>query len=402
MDVKTAFLNGELEEEIYMAQPEGFVVPGKEKQVCRLVKSLYGLKQAPKQWHEKFDRVILSCGFKINDSDKCVYIKQLVGACVILCLYVDDILIFGTNLHVIKETKDLLSSNFDMKDLGPANVILGIKLIKSENGIVLSQEHYIDQLLKKFNYSDAKELSIPFDPNVRLKKNVGESVSQHRYSQIIGSLMYLSNCTRPNISYAVCKLSRYTINPSLEHWHAIERIFRYLKGTMNYGIHYCGVLAVLEGFCDANWISDSDETKATSGYVFTLGGGAIAWKSSKQSIISRSTMEAEFIALDLTCTEAEWLRNLLIDLPLSDNIIPAVSIHCDNQAAIAKAKNANLNEKRRHIRIRHNSIKQLLSQGVVALDFVRSEKNIADPFTKGLARRLVIESSRGMGLKPVS
>ncbi len=153
---------------------------------------------------------------------------------------------------------------------------MGIKVLKNNDGIALTQEHYVDQLLKKFNYFDMKEVSTPFDPNVRLKKNLGESISKHKYSQIIGSLMYLSNCTRPDISYAVCKLSRYTCNPSLEHWSAIERIFRYLKGTMNYGIHYCGFPSVLEGFTDANWISDSDETKATSGYVFTLGGGAIA------------------------------------------------------------------------------------------------------------------------------
>nr|KYP72463.1 Retrovirus-related Pol polyprotein from transposon TNT 1-94 [Cajanus cajan] len=144
MDVKTAFLNGDLEEEIYMNQPEGFIEPGMENKVCKLVKSLYGLKQAPKQWHDKFDQVVSSYGFQFNNSDKCVYVKQFDdNSCVILCLYVDDILIFGSNLHVINDVKSFLSSNFEMKDLDLVDVILGINLIKNQNGIVLTQSHYI-------------------------------------------------------------------------------------------------------------------------------------------------------------------------------------------------------------------------------------------------------------------
>lgn len=157
---------------------------------------------------------------------------------------------------------------------------------------------------------------------------------------------------------------------------------------------------MLEGYCDANWISDSKEIKSTSGYVFTLGGGAVSWKSSKQTIITRSTMDSELVALDKACTEAEWLRDLLADLPIGTKPPPSVFMHCDSQAAIAKAKSKIYNGKSRHIRLRHASIKQLLESGVVALDYVKSELNLADPLTKPLNRGQVETTSRGMGLLP--
>ncbi|KAK1608175.1 hypothetical protein QYE76_031848 [Lolium multiflorum] len=274
MDVKTAFLNGELEEEIYMEQPDGFVVDGQEGKVCKLLKSLYGLKQAPKQWHEKFERTLTAEGFVVNEADKCVYYRHGGGEGVILCLYVDDILIFGTNLTVIKEVKEFLSRYFEMKDLGVADVILNIKLLKDDDGgITLLQSHYVEKILSRFGYSDCKSSPTPYDPSVIIR-------------------------------------------------------------TASYGIHYTGYPRVLEGYSDANWISDADETKATSGYLFTLGGGAVSWKSCKQTIITRSTMEAELTALDTSTVEAEWLRELLIDLPVVEKPIPAIPMNCDNQTVI--------------------------------------------------------------------
>ncbi|KAG9440057.1 hypothetical protein H6P81_020222 [Aristolochia fimbriata] len=403
MDVKTAFLNGELDEEIYMEQPEGFVVPGQENKVCKLVKSLYGLKQAPRQWHEKFDKVILSYGFRICDFDKCVYWRVYKNSFIIMCLYVDDILIFGKEHVKILEVKNYLSDNFDMKELGLANVILEIRVIKDENEICLTQSHYVEKVLKQFGFENSKPVSTPYDSSVKLKKNGGDSVSQLRYSQIIGSLMYLSNCTRPDISYAVGRLSRYTSNPNKTHWSAIERLLRYLKGTVNYGIHYSGLPTVLEGYSDANWISDSDETKSTSGFVFTLGGGAVAWKSSKQTLITKSTMEAEMVALELAGGEAEWLRSLLSEIPLLDKPIPAILINCDNQATIMKVKSKNHNSKSsRHIELRYKILRKLTSTGIITLSYVKSMENLADHLTKGLSRGQVQFASRGMGLKPIT
>lgn len=210
MDVKTAFLNGDLDEEIYMSQPEGFVITGQENKVCKLKKSLYGLKQAPKQWYEKFNSTLVNDGYKVNSSDTCVYSKLFGAECVIICLYVDDMLIFGTNLEVINNTKLFLSSQFEMKDLGEVDVILGVKIRKTENGFSLCQSHYIEKMLKRFDSFDVVPARTPYDASMSLKKNKGESVSQSEYAKIIGSVMFLMNYTRPDIAYAVSRLSRYT------------------------------------------------------------------------------------------------------------------------------------------------------------------------------------------------
>ncbi|KAK1630960.1 hypothetical protein QYE76_005275, partial [Lolium multiflorum] len=402
MDVKTAFLNGELEEEIYMDQPDGFVVKGEERKVCKLLKSLYGLKQAPKQWHEKFDRTLTYVGFVVNEADKCVYYRHGGGEGVILCLYVDDILIFGTNMKVIHEVKSFLSKCFDMKDLGEADVILNIKLIKNESGITLTQSHYVEKILSRFGYIDSKSSPTPYDPSVTLRKNRRIAVDQLRYSQIVGSLMYLASATRPDISFAVSKLSRFMSNPGTDHWHALDRVMRYLCGTMSYGIHYSGHPAVLEGYSDSNWISDVADLYATSGYVFTFGGGAVSWRSCKQTILTRSTMEAELTALDTTTVESEWLRELLMDLPVVEKPVPAILLNCDNQTVIVKVNNSKDNAKSsRHVKRRLKSVRKLRNSGVITVTYIQTDKNLADPFTKGLSRNVIESASREMGLRPV-
>ncbi|KAH9670173.1 hypothetical protein KPL70_016878 [Citrus sinensis] len=300
MDVKTAFLNGDLDEEIHMEQPEGFIAPGQEKKVCKLVKSLYGLKQAPKQWHEKFDHTMITSGFKINECDKCVYVKEIENDYVILCLYVDDMLIVGSDDDMIKSTKNMLKSKFDMKDMGLADVILGIKISRASNGLILSQTHYVDKILRKFTKDDNTMSKTPLDTSIHLSKNRGDGISQVEYARIIGSLMYLTSCTRPDLAYTVSKLSRYTNNLGTVHWKAIVRVL--------------------------------------SGYVFTLAGAAVSWRSSKQTVIARSTMESEFIALDKCGEEAEWLRNFLEGIPKWPKPVPTICIHCDSQSAIGRAK----------------------------------------------------------------
>ena len=206
----------------------------------------------------------------MNEADKCVYYRYDEGG-VILCLYVDDILIFGNNINVIKEVKDFLSNNFEMKDLGEADVILSIKLLREGNGgVTLVQSHYMEKVLNRFGYSNCTPSPTSYDPIVLLRKNRRIARDQLRYSQIVRSLMYLASATRPDISFVVSKLRRFVSNPVDTHWHALERVLRYLKGTMSYGIHYTGYPRVLEGYCEANWISDADELYATSGYSFLL------------------------------------------------------------------------------------------------------------------------------------
>ncbi|GKD90999.1 zinc finger, CCHC-type containing protein, partial [Tanacetum coccineum] len=371
MDVKTTFLNGDLEEEIYMKQPEGFVMPSTEHKVCKSIKSLYGLKQAPKQWHHKFDDVVLSNGFVLNQSDKCVYCKfDEFGKGVIICLYVDDMLIFGTNQTQVDKTKEFLSSNFSMKDMGEADVILGIRIKRKNKGLTITQSHYIEKILKKLNCEGCGPLSTPMEAGIKLMPHVGKPVNQLEYSRAIRCLMYAMTSTRPDIAYAVRKLSRFTSNPSNHHWEAITRVFRYLKKIMNYGLSYVGFPSVIEGYSDASWITNSEDHTSTTGWVFLLGGGAISWASKKQTCITDSTMESEFVALAAAGKEAEWLRNLIYEIPLWPKPISPISIHYDSAATLAKAYN-----------------------------FVHSQQNLADHLTKELAGDLVHKSAIGMGLK---
>nr|KAJ0207190.1 hypothetical protein LSAT_V11C500269530 [Lactuca sativa] len=342
MDVKTAFLNGDLDEEIYMKQPEGFVMPGNEHKVCKLKKSLH-----------------------------------------------DDMLIFGTDLEEVDKTKKFLSSSFDMKDMGEAEVILGIRISKGNNGISISQSHYIEKILKKFNFENCSPVSTPIDPSLKLLPNKGSPVSQLEYSRAIGCLMCVMISTRPNIAYVVGRLSRYTSNPSSHHWQAVSRVFKYLKGTMNYGLTYSGYPSVLEGYSDASWINNLDDHSSTSGWVFLLGGGAISWASKRQTCITNSTMESKFVALSAAGKEAEWLRNLIYEIPLWPKPISTISIRCDSTATLAKAYSQVYNGKSRHLGVRHSMIRKLIMTGVISVEFVRTQLNLADHLTKGLARDLV-------------
>lgn len=400
MDVKTAFLNGDLDEEIYMKQPEGFVMPGNEHKVCKLKKSSYGLKYAPKQWHQKFDDVVLSNGFALNQADKCVYSRFYTsGKGVMIFLYVDDMLIFGTDLEEVNKTKKLLSSNFETKDLGEAEVILGIRIKQGNNEISIYQSHYIEKILKNFNFENCSHVSTPIDPSLKLLPNKGSPASQLEYSRAIGCLMYVMVSTRLDRAYVVGRISRYTSNPSSHHWQAVSRVFKYLKGTMNYGLTYSGYPSVLEGYSDISCINNLEDHSSTSGWVFLVGGGAISWASKKQTCITNSTMESEFVALSAAGKEAEWLRNLIYKIPLWPKPISTNSIRCDSASTLAKAYSQVYNGKSRHLGVRHSMIRDLIITGVISVEFVRTQLNLADHLTKWLARDLVHKVAIGMSLK---
>jgi hypothetical protein len=297
------------------------------------------------KWHEKFSTTLTSARFIVNDADKCVYYWYGGSEGVILCLYVDDILIFGTSTRVIDEIKSFLSRCFDMKDLGPTDVILNIKLIKSDDGITLNQSHYAEKILSWFGFEECKISPTSYDASIKLCKFEGEGKYQLRYSQIIGSLMYLAGATRPDISYAMSKLSRVTWNPGDDHWKALEGLLYNMRGTTSFGIHYSGYPPALEEYSDSNWISDVDETKATSGYVFMLAGALVSWRSCKQNVLTKSTTEAELVALDTTTNEVEWLRELLMDLPFVDKSVLPILMYCDNQSTLAQVMNTKDNSK---------------------------------------------------------
>ncbi|GJS74160.1 zinc finger, CCHC-type containing protein [Tanacetum coccineum] len=266
-------------------------------------------------------------------------------------------------------TKESLSSRFSIKDMGEADVILGIRIKHESNGIAISQSHYIKKVLKKFNYSDCTSVSTPLDTCKKLMPNIGLAVSQLEYSRVIGCLMYAMTCTRPDIAFAVGKLSRYTSNP------------------------------VFKGYTDASWISNTEDNSSISGWVFLLGGNVISWASKKQTYITGSTIESKFLALAAAGKEAEWLKNLLLEIPLWVKPIAPISIRCDSAATLAKAYSQMYSGKSRHLGVRHIMIRELITNRVVSIEFVRSQQNLADHLMKGLARYLVIKSAEGMGLK---
>ncbi|GKD66672.1 zinc finger, CCHC-type containing protein, partial [Tanacetum coccineum] len=309
IDVKTTFLNGELDEE-----------------------------QAPKQCHQKFDEVVLSNGYLLNQADKCVYSKfDESGKGFIICLYIDDMLIFGTDQVQVDLTKEFLSSRFSMKDIGEADVILGIRIIHESNGIAISQSHYIEKVLKKFNYFNCTPVSTLMDTNEKLMPNNGQAVSQLEYSRLIGCLMYVITCTRPDIAFIMGKLSRYTSNPGTQHWQAIQLVLKYLKKTIDYRLMYTGYPSVLEGCTDASWINNTEDNSSTS---------ATASK------------------------EAKWLKNLLFKIPFLSKPIAHISIRCDSAATLAKAYSQMYNGKSIHLGVRHSMIRELITNGVVSIEFV--------------------------------
>jgi hypothetical protein len=321
MDVKTTSLHGDLKEEIYMKQPEGFVVKGKKELVCNLKKSLYGLKQSPRMWYQKFDTKILGLGFVIRRADHSVYSKQVGNHFIYVVLYVDDMLLAGNNMDVIKEVKSQLSSKFDMKDLGAANFILGmeIKRDRANRKLWLNQRKYVETILQRFNMHGSKVVKVPIPIGVKLSadhcpktQEEEEDMSHVPYASAVGSLMYAMVCTRPDIAHAVGFLSRYMSKPGKEHWKTVKRVFRYLRGTTSYGLCYQGRLGLdrvvdIHGFVDADWARDLDHKRSTSGYVFNLFGGAISWMRKRQAVVALSTTEAEHMAATHASKEEVWL-----------------------------------------------------------------------------------------------
>ncbi|KAK0592998.1 hypothetical protein LWI29_028837 [Acer saccharum] len=347
MDVKTAFLNGSLDESIYMMQPEGFIEKSQVDKVCKLQKSIYGLKQASRSWNIRFDQAVKGFGFIQNPDEPCVYKRIKGDKLVFLILYVDDILLIGNDVGVLTSVKERLAKQFDMKDLGEASFILGIQVIRDRKNrtIALSQASYIDKILSRFSMQDSKKGMLPFRHGIKLSKeqvpkneHEEQFMSRVPYASAVGSLMYAMLCTRPDICFAVGIVSRFQSKPGPDHWTAVKHIFKYLKRTRDNMLVYSGGDLVPVGYTDSDFQSDSDSRKSTSGAVFTIGGGAVIWRSIKQSCISNSTMEAEYVAACEAAKEAVWLRQFLIDLEVVPNANKQITIYCDNSGAVANSK----------------------------------------------------------------
>ena len=383
MDVVTAFLHGQLDEEIYMRQPEGFIKPGEEHLVCKLKRSLYGLKQSPRCWNAVLDAFLKEEGFVPTPADQCVYNRSLDGVQTIIGVYVDDLVILSDEDAELLNVKEMLSGRFSMKDMGQLHYCLGMSVQQGEGRLKLSQNAYVEQILRKFGMHNCNPASTPMATDVKLQKDDGSTSTDERmYQSIIGSLMYLATATRPDISYAVGALSQFNSCPTKTHLTAAKRVLRYLKGTMDVGIVYGEVGSELTGYADASWADQLDDRHSTSGAVFLVSGGPISWISRRQSVVALSTAEAEYIALFEAVKEAVWLKQLCRDIGLSDS--GAVTIHCDSTAAAAIANNSKSSRRVKHMDIKYHYVREVIADGVVATAYCPTAEMLADMLTKPL------------------
>ncbi|KAJ9679813.1 hypothetical protein PVL29_021660 [Vitis rotundifolia] len=408
MDVKTAFLNGDLDEDVYMEQPTGFTEVGKEDLVCKLNKSIYGLKQASRQWYLKFDRIITQNGFKENTVDRCIYLRVSGSSYIFLILYVDDILLASNDSDLLIETKHMLSTHFNMKDLGEASYVLGIKILRDRaNGVLkLSQRTYIEKILKRFNMHNCSSTKAPIVKGDKFSKaqcpqndDEREEMRTIPYSSVVGSLMYAQVCTRPDIAFVVGVLGRYLSNPGSQHWKAAKKVLRYLQGTKDFMLTYrrTNILDVV-GFCDADFAGCIDDKKSTTGYIFMMAGGAVSWKSVKQTLTASSTMEAEYVACYEACCHAIWMRNFISALGVVDSISRPLKLFCDNSAAVAFSKNTRSISRSKHIDVKFYFVKEKVAESLIDIEHMSTKSMLADPLTKGLPIVVFQEHVSQMGL----
>lgn len=383
LDVKSAFLNGKLEEEVYVEQPQGFEIKGKEEKVYRLKKALYGLKQAPRAWNSRINHYFQENGFQRSPNEPSLYIKRDGQNFIIVCIYVDDLIYMGTNLKLIADFKSSMMTEFEMTDLGMMKYFLGIQVKQQKGEIFISQEKYLVDLLQKFHMQNSKPIATPLAVNEKLKMEDGaKKVDDAMFRSLVGSLLYLTH-TRPDIMQSVNMVSRFSSSPSTLHFAATKRILRYLNGTRKLGIKYMKESKrSLIGFSDSDWGGSTDDRKSTSAYIFCIGSNVIAWNSKKQQTVALSSAEAEYSAATEAACEAVWLRRILEDLGQKQDG-PTV-IYCDNMSAIAMSKNPVFHARSKHIELRVHFIRDLVQKGEIQMEFLSTHEQPADMLTKAI------------------
>lgn len=391
-DVKNAFLNGKINEIIYMEQPKGFVDNDKKGMVCKLNNNIYGLKQAARIWNQKLDKILKDAGFKQSKIDLCLYTKINKDCTTYITIYVDDILIASDKETQIYEIATKLKKNFELTDLGCLNYYLGIKVERDRNGIYyISQAAYIDKVINIFKMTDAKPSKIPLDTGYYKIKEKGEKFNNCKlYQRLIGSLLYIATNTRLDIAASVAILSRKLTNPSNIHRLEAKRILRYLKGTKDLKLKlgkFKGNNNFLLGFSDADWAQDGSDRKSNSGYIFKFNDGCISWACRKQPCVALSSTEAEYVALCEACQEAVWLRNLLQDF--DEKQFSPTTIHEDNQSCIKLVDKENFSKRTKHVATKYHFIRDLFEKEITVYEYCPTEAMLADLLTKPLcAKRL--------------
>lgn len=398
MDVKTAFLYGSVEEEIYVNQPEGF--DDRTGRVCRLNKALYGLKQSPRVWYQTLSEFLTDAGFKPLNSDSSVFAKGSMY----IAVYVDDLLLIGPDINDIEIVKAQLSGRFSMTDLGPIAHYLGMKVTRDRQlrKLRLSQLSYLEEAIRSAGLWNCSPHLTPMGTS-RLQPAAADyqadSAFKTRYQSLVGTLMYAMLGTRPDIAFAVSLVSRFASNPDKSHMQAVLRILSYLRGTLDLQLVFQGEIQALRGFTDSSWADDLETRRSTSGFVFNIGSGAISWSSKRQPTVALSTCEAEYMAQTVAAKEAIWLRQLLQELSPTDESPYATIIYADNQGAIALAKDPKFHARTKHIALRHHFIREKIAGGDIELEYIQTSRQMADGFTKALPKDAFYAFRDALGLE---
>lgn len=415
MDVDTAFLNGTIDHEIYMSQPPGDLIdPASSDLVCRLRRSLYGLKQAPYLWYFTFVEFMTSQGYTRLHKDRCVFLKTTESSFTIVSLYVDDLLIFAPTLALVDTMKSALSARFSMKDLGPVSDILGWEVVRdrASRSVFLHQTRYTETVLERFGLSSATPSTTPFRSGVVLSTTQCATTPEdilfmatRNYRSSVGSLMYLAMGTRPDLAYTLQQLSQFLHNPGPDHWTASKRALRYLIGTVSHGIRLGGPSAstsqpFLSAYVDANYAMCVDTRRCISGFVSLFFGSPISWLAKKQSLVTLSTTEAEFVALALCIQELLYLRQLTGELGLTSS--QPILIHEDNQSTIKIATNAELHGRSKHIDVRFMFVRDLIDSGEFDLKWCPTNDQLADFFTKAHPEPTFLSLRTRLGIIPLA
>ncbi|GKC48785.1 putative ribonuclease H-like domain-containing protein [Tanacetum coccineum] len=381
MDVKSAFLYGQIEEEVYVCQPPGFEDLDHPNKVYKVVKALYGLHQAPRAWYDTLANYLLSNGFERGKIDQTLFIKRHKGHILLVQIYVDDIIFGSTKKELCDEFEKLMKDKFQMSSMGELTFFLGLQVQQKKKGIFISQDKYVHEILKKFNYSDVKSASTPTDLEKPLVQDGDAAdVDEHLYRSMIGSLMYLT-ASRPDIMFAVCACARFQVSPKTSHLLAVKRIFRYLKGKPSLGLWYSKDSPLeLVAYTDSDYAGATQDRKSTTGGCQFLGNRLISWQCKKQTVVATSTTEAEYVAAASCCGQVLWIQNQLLDYGY--NFMDTV-IYIDNTSTICIIENPVQHSKTKHIEIRHHFIRDCNAKKLIQMAKIDTQHNVADLLTKG-------------------
>ncbi|RZB60128.1 Retrovirus-related Pol polyprotein from transposon RE2 [Glycine soja] len=367
-----------------MEQPPGFVAQGEYGLVCKLHRSFYGLKQSPRAWFGKFSHVVRMFGLKRSEADHSVfYCHTSPEKCVYLIVYVDDIVITRNDTTKITQLKEHLFSHFQIKDLGPLKYFLGIEVAQSGDGVVISQRKYALDILEETGMQNCRPVESPMDPNLKFMADQSDVYPDpERYRRLVEKLIYLT-ITRPDISFAVGVVSHFMQNPHLDHWNAVMRILRYVKKAPGQGLLYEDKgNTQLSGYCDADWAGCPMDRRSTLGYCVFIGGNLISWKSKKQTVVARSSAEAEYRSMTMVTCELMWIKQFLQELRFCEEL--PMKLYCDNQAALHIASNPVFHERTKHIEIDCHFIREKFLSKEIVTEFIGSNDQPADILTKSL------------------